>query len=74
MGTVLEIHREEREMLRKVLPRFDLCFDEYSAPGVCDQPNVKKRTKYGREKKGARDEWDSSSHGDESEAAEDRDG
>ena len=47
---LLEVHREEREKLLEVLPKFDLYFDEYNAPGVPEQPNLK-RPKYSRKRK-----------------------
>lgn len=51
-GSVSDVHREEREMLLDVLPKFDLYFDEYNAPGIPDQPN-RKKPKYFRKKKEA---------------------
>lgn len=51
-STVSTAHREERDTLLGILPRFDLYFDEYNAPGVPPQPE-KKKPKYFRKKKGA---------------------
>ena len=48
--TVLEIHRKERTMLQEILPKFDLYFDEYNAPGIPEQPSQKK-PKYFRKRK-----------------------
>lgn len=36
---VLEVHREEREKLVKLLPQYDLYFDEHGAPGVKEVAN-----------------------------------
>ncbi len=48
-GAVSEAHREEREQLLKILPRYDLYYDEYNAPGVQQEPP--KRPKYSRKSK-----------------------
>lgn len=48
--TVLEIHRKERTMLQEILPKFDLYFDEYNAPGIPERPSQKK-PKYFRKKR-----------------------
>jgi hypothetical protein len=45
-GAVSEAHREERETLLKILPKFDLYETEYNAPGVLSPPN-KPRKKLG---------------------------
>lgn len=50
-GAVSEVHRRERETLLGILPKFDLYFDEYNAPGVPPQPE-KKRPNYARKSKG----------------------
>ncbi len=49
-STVLELHREEREKLLKLLPQYDLYFDEHGAPGVESLP-MSKRPKYFRKSK-----------------------
>ncbi len=48
---VSQVQRRDRDMLLKVLPQYDLYFDEYNQPCVPDQPNARK-PKYFRKKKG----------------------
>ena len=48
-GAVSEAHREEREELLGILPKYDLYYDEYNAPGVDIEP--KNRPKYSRKGK-----------------------
>ncbi|MGC6455574.1 MAG: sulfatase-like hydrolase/transferase [Coraliomargaritaceae bacterium] len=48
---VLEVHRAEYEKLREILPRYDLYFDEYDAPGLRPDPNHQPLNRYYRKTK-----------------------
>ncbi|MDZ8117561.1 sulfatase-like hydrolase/transferase [Pontiella agarivorans] len=48
-GKVSEAHRDEYEELLEILPKYDLYFDAYNAPGVEYEP--KKRPNYARKSK-----------------------
>ncbi len=46
---VSQAHRQERDSLLKILPKYDLYFDEFNAPGVPMQKN-QKHPRYARKK------------------------
>ena len=48
-GKVSEVHRQEQKELLKILPTYDLYYDEFNEPGVTKE--IKKRPRYSRKKK-----------------------
>ena len=47
--SVTEVEQQERNKLIKVLPQYDLYYDEYNAPGITIEPTS--RPRYGRKNK-----------------------